>query len=306
MVLVPFSSISQKTPAQDDDEIDFSKHSDTPFMAHIKIEMKKILGDNSLSMREKLRLYNPLLRKYQIAKENHLKETRRKNPNNFPAPAADILAEEVIIPEEEEEEQFWWDGEMPSETTIGATHGLHNQEPRELHEITDDEEEMSVDSEMVPGTSRPNTDALRSQAKKRNFEEIYDPFEELLSAPTRGKVLRARRRNAVDSPPAAHIQRRRNAVDTPPNAQVRLRETLPRVEVLRKRITPSELVTFVDHRFKKNTRKRAASKITSGKKGWLGRRRMYYTPPASKQRKLDRTDSDDGTSGKPKWSRLSK
>lgn len=310
MVLVPFDSI-QKMPKMAMEEIDFSKQTDTPFMHHIKIGMKKILRNPQLGMREKARLYNQQLRKYQITKENLERAkvtTIAPHATNVqvlhePAPSAHIPQEDY----HDEDDEPWWD-----DMSIGQDENNRNRynvpPPHQApYDMTDDDEskvdvgdgdnddDISVHSDLHQG-SHPSTSTFGQRFRKRNFYETADPdIDE-----TRVKQIRA---VAV---PKRRL--RRNAVDSPPNPQARLRQRVPRTEVPPPRIVPSDHPSIVDLRFKKHTRKREASKIFSGKKGWLGRRKTYYTPPTSKHRKFVSSDSEEekGAEEGFRWSKLPK
>lgn len=312
MVLIPYSSVPppSRIRAAADDEIDFSKHTDTPFMAHIKLDMKKTLRNPRLNVRDKSRIYNQLLRKYHTAKENHLKESLQKTRNDS-----------SVIPHApaENNEHLWWDDddmsvyapvEDPAEAARaiapddGPSASYNNQDQNEFmdHELIDDEVDAGgweYEDDDVSIHSAPELVVNRIVARKRTLNENNDPTqqdEDIVRIASKHVKMKQVSRG-----------RRRNAIDAPPNPQARFRQSFAHAGVSRKRIIPTDHPSIIDDRFKNQTRKRQASRLFSGKKGWLGRRKKYYTPPNSKQQRFNSEDSEDeGAAAEGRWSELPK
>lgn len=378
MVLVPYDK-PLATRVKDDDEIDFSKHTDTPYMAHIKLEMKKTLRNPGLGMRDKSRLYSQLLHKYQVAKENHRKDSRVKKRESQ-APQDDKTGFDNVV-NNQNDDMMWWDDDMFAESHQVEADSNHVNQPGPDGEaiFTDDDDYEADDVSMHSEPSLPVTSELATPSrnfrlnptfrKRHHFEFSDDENEPGITSKHMRTIREGQRRNAIDSPPNPQVRlrqtiphagplrknivqpepytsvegrfkkrhhsefvddadeneagastkhlrmirkghrRRRNAVDSPPNAQVRLRQSIARAGAIRPNVVPSDneirnKASVIDRRFNKEARKRPASKLYSGKKGWLGRRIKYYTPPRQKQRKVNDSESDDGPRGKRKWSEL--
>lgn len=341
MVLVPFENIQPERQKKDfdDEEINFSKHTDTPFMSHIKLQMRKTLRNPGLSMRDKSRVYSQLLKKYQIAKENHLNEVLKKTQNE-----ANPARSEPSPPQlPDDGEDLWVEEEMPYQAPhVGEVQNYeqpqnYEYDPRGYQqyrgaELTDDETEyddISLHSEptfntapvqnivsvLRPLRKRNLAEALHSsddegeiaqrkvfkridpailkKVRKRNLFETIDPDEAGTSSGKKGKNIK---------PPP----RRRNAIDTPPTKLVRFRKNVANAGVLKTKNNPSELYRLIDNRFMSKTRKRAASKLYTGKRRWLGSRIGYEIPPKPKQKKYNVSDSDDEAPEESEWSQLPK
>lgn len=371
MVLLPYDDVQKVMAKRDDDDmIDFSKNTDSPFMGHIKHQMKNILRDGRLSAREKSLMYHQLLRKYHVSKGNVMKATNPKTPDVIVPPE---VQEQEIIHSTPDDSPSWWDEEeMPLAAQIAESssryfNGPNEHQYRDPHpELTDDEstdyEDMTIQSspEARPYSQlSPVHENIRPRNMKRNLENDYDDDEEEARSSKRQSTLDAiqehiRRRNSkrypedqaeaeeehirlrnskrylkdqsegvevprsginLDKLKAIRRRKRRNAIDSPPrDASTRLRHKIDRPKPLRYKIVPSDediynRASVIDRRFVKNPRKREASKLFAGKRGWLGRRRKHDIPPQRKQPKFtaDGSDDDDaGAVGGVEWSQLPK
>lgn len=213
MVLLPYDDI-QKAVAKPDHEFDFSTHTDTPYMKHIKLQMNKILSSTRLSPREKHLIYNQLQRKYYVTKANLMNATTPKTselfvPSQVPEPDDNSPAPPPSHPNED---LLWFnDEEMPiASSTVEANSSFFNR-PRNLEmyrdhhpELTDDDstdyEDMSA-SEAQPYTQmRPVHENIRPRNLKRSLEADYVDDEE-------EKARSSKRKSTLDEI-QEHIRRR--------------------------------------------------------------------------------------------------
>lgn len=278
MVLVPYVPV-QESRIEYAGENDFSRHTDTPFMKHLKNEMKEILNNPSLEHREKLRLYNHILQKYRLLKDEQV-DTLQKPQND--TKRLQGVETDFIIDEPSENQAFTWDDY--------ELHPGEQSNVNQIHEIPYGEMEMPDQSDIddVSMHSAPMHRISKLNAgirQKRNFH-VTDSQLELYPGAKHPRVMK---------------QRRRNAVDSPPNKLIQFRKTVGRPSTEKKKTEPGEY-TIIDHRFKKATRKRPSAKLASGKKSWLGRRKSYSIPPSQKQMRFNEDEDEDGEG---QWSELS-
>lgn len=231
MVLVPFTA-EQKAGAEENDEIDFSKHTDTPFMAHIKLEMKKTLRNPRLSMRDKSRLHNQLLHKYLIAKENHLKEKNLQKTLNT---AATSQPREVAVHPEvnNQDDGLWWDDsgmnvdageEEATPPTAEATSSVYDQwrsHWRSQPARQQSREDIFYEArEHSPPHSRENIFYGPREQEFSDDEMLFDNyatrFNETLFRHEGRKRTRFENSDHDEENRPGTITKRRNAVDSPP------------------------------------------------------------------------------------------
>lgn len=283
MVLVPFVSVPE--PLKTEFANDFSRHTDTPYMNHLKREMSKILNNPSGGNRETSLLYNKLLQKYRRLKdEQHDDKGGKVSGREFRTPSKNFKESKP------ESEALWWDDAGEPAPASDDDEGGNQREARE-YEITDDEAEDDDNASMRSAPEQrisggPMDFESERAVRKRNSDAIDDQLD-LMNASKHARVIIRR-------------QRRRNAIDSPPNKLTQFRKVIGRPAIIRKRTEPGEY-TIIDHRFKNSTRKREASKPSKGKKTWLGRTKTYFTPPSKKQPRFDE-DDDSETGGQ--WDQL--